>query len=29
VQARFSAVSIVQPYVRDGRMRALGFVGPA
>jgi tripartite-type tricarboxylate transporter receptor subunit TctC len=24
VQAHFSAVSIVQPYIKDGRMRALG-----
>jgi tripartite-type tricarboxylate transporter receptor subunit TctC len=29
VQAHFSAVSIVQPYVRDGRMRALGVPSAA
>jgi tripartite-type tricarboxylate transporter receptor subunit TctC len=27
VQAHFSAVSIVQPYIKDGRMRALGVPG--
>jgi len=29
VQAHFSAVSIVLPYIRDGRMRALGVPGAA
>jgi tripartite-type tricarboxylate transporter receptor subunit TctC len=29
VQAHFSAVSIVQPYIKDGRMRALGVPGSA
>ncbi len=29
VQAHFSAVSIVQPYVKDGRMRALGVPSAA
>jgi len=29
VQAHFSAVSIVQPYIKDGRMRALGVPSAA
>jgi len=29
VQAHFSAVSIVQPHIKDGRMRALGVPGAA
>ena len=29
VQAHFSAVSIVQPYIKDGRMRALGVPSSA
>jgi tripartite-type tricarboxylate transporter receptor subunit TctC len=29
VQAHFSAVSIVRPYIKDGRMRALGVPGAA